>query len=835
MAGPLEGLRKILALERQKKFTDAAVVGGLDAFLLRFVQDNGIAHSHPVSRVLQSLPPGGYRALHAIQRARVIAELLKASQNGASIPPPLPPDSTPKNRVLEFPRPAARPARPRVVAPKTVDAPGQKIVGTIDSPISALKLKRPDEEKFRKLGVQTIRDLLLHFPSRYHDYSEARPIAKLEYGEEQTVIGTVFSAAPRMIGRSRRGTEAVISDDTGTLRVIWWGQTWVARGLRTGAKVALSGKVSAFKGRMQMENPEIEPLDDESLQSRRLIPVYPSTEGLFQKTVRSAIKDALSFAGAMDDILPPALSKRLKVMPPAEALRQVHFPSSLENAEKARDRFGFEELLFIELGVVRRRREWQGVGGAPKLAFSQLDGFLMSLSFELTKSQAKAVREVLEDIADETPMTRLLEGDVGSGKTVVAAAALLAAVASGYQGAIMAPTEILAEQHFRTFTGILGERSDEPGVDGPWFEAAAPGYTVVKPAFFDREIGVALLTGSLKAAEKNETQAAIARGEVHIAIGTHALLQQGVSFDRLGLAVIDEQHRFGVEQRASLREKGGSPHILVMTATPIPRTLALTVYGDLDITVLNEMPPGRPTVKTYRVLPYRRQEAFDFVRKKVTEGRQAYVICPLVEESASIEAKAAVQEYERLSRDVFPELRLGLLHGRMSVGDKDAVMRSFRDHEIDILVSTSVVEVGVDVPNATVILIEGAERFGLSQLHQFRGRVRRSQEQGYCFLLSDNPSPESEERLAIMETTDNGFDLAEHDLRIRGPGEYFGTRQSGMPDLRIAKLTDIEMIETARREATQLLDDDPQLELPEHAALAARVSALWDRLSSEVS
>jgi ATP-dependent DNA helicase RecG len=348
-------------------------------------------------------------------------------------------------------------------------------------------------------------------------------------------------------------------------------------------------------------------------------------------------------------------------------------------------------------------------------------------------------------------------------------------------------------------------------------------------------VRVALLTGSLKASDKTAVQEAISRGEVDIAVGTHALLQETVSFANLGLAVIDEQHRFGVEQRAALREKGGSPHVLVMTATPIPRTLALTVYGDLDITVLNEMPPGRPPVKTYFVPPRRRDEATRFVRRKVEEGRQAYIICPLVEESEAIEAKAAVQEYERLKSEEFPDLRLGLLHGRMSPSEKEATMRSFRDHDLDILVSTSVVEVGVDVPNSTVILIEGAERFGLSQLHQFRGRVRRSEEQGYCFLVSTAQSDEAMERLMIMETTDSGFELAEHDLRLRGPGDYFGKRQSGLPDLKIAKLTDVELIEETRREATRILDEDPELEDPAHVVLRENVRRLWDRLTSDVS
>ncbi|MEO8457754.1 MAG: ATP-dependent DNA helicase RecG [Chloroflexota bacterium] len=850
MASPLEGLRKVLALERAKKYNDAAVVGGIDSYLLKFAQDNGVEISHPISRVLQSLPPGGYRVLHPIQRARVVEQLLTAAENGPSVggkqgPPPQEP-AQPPAKIMQFPQkksPAPRAKTPRKAPAKSetsateIQAPVGAI-GTIDAPLTALGIKRGDAEKFRKLDVATVRDLLFHFPSRYHDYSEVRPISDLQFGEEQTVIGTVFAAGSKTIGRYRRGTEAILSDASGTLRVIWWGQTYVARRLKQGMKVALSGKVTEFRGRMQMENPELEPLEDESLHTRRLVPVYPSTEGLFQKTLRTATRVAVDAYGDMlEDSLPAALRRKHDLMPAPEAIRQVHFPDDLETAERARARFGFEELLYIELGVVRRRKEWQDVGGAPVLALpsAKLEAFLESLPFTLTKAQRAAIDDVLQDTGDETPMTRLLEGDVGSGKTVVAAAALLAAVASGYQGAIMAPTEILAEQHMRTFTRILQPERPDDGPKGPWFQAEGPGYVVLDTPYMDAPVRVALLTGSLKAAEKTAVQAAIASGEVDIAIGTHALLQEGVSFQRLGLAVIDEQHRFGVEQRATLREKGGSPHVLVMTATPIPRTLALTLYGDLDITVLNEMPPGRPAVKTWRVLPYRRSEAFEFVEKKLLEGRQAYVICPLVEESASVEAKAAVQEYERLRRDVFPDRNLGLLHGRMSATEKESVMRQFRDGEVDILVSTAVVEVGVDVPNATVILIEGADRFGLSQLHQFRGRVRRSEEQAYCFLLSDNPSPESEERLAIMETVDNGFELAEHDLRLRGPGEYFGTRQSGLPDLRIAKLTDIETIQATRAEATRMLEEDPELERPEHAKLAKAVRKLWDRISSDVS
>ncbi len=836
MAGPSEGLLRILSLEQEKNYGDSAVVGGLDSYLLRYLQENGITTSHPLSRVLQALPPGGYRALHKIQRQRVVAELLRAANGGAPVargrepeapPPPVP--APPR-----APRATARPTRPPAAAPRPVR-------GNLDSPVTVLGVGKADVTRFGKLRQQvfTVRDLLYYFPRDYHDYSEARKISDLVIDEEQTVIGTVFSSGQKSIGRQRRkATEVIVSDGTGSLRVIWWNQPWVAQRFRQGAKVALSGRVTAFQGRPQMDAPVIEPIDEEMLSSRRRVPIYSSTERLSQLTIRDAVKAALdAFSDSLNDSLPPDMTRRLGFSSVAEAIRQVHFPESADAERAAIDRFAFEELLYIEVGVIRRRRELQEAGGAPRLALPEevLSGYVGSLPFTLTGSQSSAIDAIVEDLGKETPMNRLLEGDVGSGKTAVAAAALLSAVISGHQGAIMAPTEILAEQHFRTLTTMFDSRTTARDRDGPWFEQRAPGYIALQPEYLERPLGLALLTGSMKQSEKAATVAAIVSGDVDIVVGTHALLQEGVAFSSLGIAVIDEQHRFGVDQRSALREKGSNPHVLVMTATPIPRTLALTVYGDLDITVLREMPPGRPPVKTFRVLPARRDEAFDLARRKIAEGRQAYVICPLVEESSAIEVRAATQEFERLSRDVFPDLRLGLLHGRMSAKDKDATMIAFRDHEIDVLVSTAVVEVGVDVPNATVILIEGAERFGLSQLHQFRGRVRRSSEQAFCFLLTDSPTPENQERLRIMESTDNGFELAEADLAIRGPGEYFGTRQSGMPDLRVASLSNVQMIEAARKEAMLVLERDPELKAPEHRAIAVRVSELWDQVTSEVS
>jgi ATP-dependent DNA helicase RecG len=478
----------------------------------------------------------------------------------------------------------------------------------------------------------------------------------------------------------------------------------------------------------------------------------------------------------------------------------MHFPANADRLARARRRLSFDEFFILQLGVLRQRAQWQSDPGIPiRGGRDALDAFLGSLPYQLTGAQQRVLNEILADLEGERPMSRLLQGDVGSGKTVVAASALLATAAAGYQSVLMAPTEILAEQHLATLAGMLSCHG----------------------------VNVALLTGSVPRAEREAIHAGLVSGEIDVLVGTHAVLERGVEFQSLALAIVDEQHRFGVRQRGILRSKGHNPHMLVMSATPIPRSLALTLYGDLELSVIDEMPPGRQPIQTRWFMPAERERAYRFLHAQVKKGFQAYVICPLVEESEKIEAKAAVEEYERLQKTIFPDLRLGLMHGRLKSEKKESVMRQFSEQELDILVSTSVIEVGIDVPNATVMMIEGANRFGLSQLHQFRGRVGRGQSQSYCILLSDATTDLSEERLRAIEESNDGFQLAEKDLELRGPGDFFGTRQSGLPELKLASLGDTPLLEKARQEAKALFAQDPNLSHPDHRLLARQVRAFW--------
>jgi ATP-dependent DNA helicase RecG len=690
--------------------------------------------------------------------------------------------------------------------------------------------------RFHRLGVKTIRDLLYFFPHRHLDFSQRKPISQLTEGKEETVVANVWQARVVNIG-ARRSTEAIVGDETGNVRVVWFNNPYIAKSLRTNTRIVISGRVALFRGQYVFESPEWEVDEGETVHAGRVVPMYHLTQGLGPRQTRRLMKSVVEqWAGLVPDFMPVETRTRQRLLELSQAIAQAHFPDDLSLKDKARVRLAFDELFLLQVGVLSKKRDWQeGQPGTPIAADrAVLDRFIKSLPFHLTPPQDKSLKEILADISKPRPMARLLQGDVGSGKTVVATAALLTAAANGYQSAFMAPTEILAEQHFRTISALLARAgsavSDEKCLCSYSGIVSPPPLSSLSDRGEGRGEGlvtIALLTGEVDAATRRDLRKRIKTGEVDIIIGTHALIQKDVEFHRLGLVVVDEQHRFGVSQRSALREKGASPHILVMTATPIPRTLALTIYGDLDLSVIDQLPAGRQAIKTKWLKPEQRDAAYGFVRKQVTAGHQAFIICPLVEESEAVQAKAATAEYERLSREVFPDLRLGLLHGRMSAADKDEVMHRFRACELDILVATPVVEVGIDIPNATVMLVESADRFGLSQLHQFRGRVGRGPAQSYCMLLAEDPSEIGMQRLSVIETVYDGFKLAEEDLRLRGPGEFFGTRQSGLPDLRMARLSDVAILEAARNEATVVFQNDPRLRKPEHSLLAKELARVW--------
>ena len=812
MALNIESLRKILELEREKGYTDSAVIGGLDRFLHRW---SGQAMESITSQQLLAefrrlrLDDSKYAEMTPPHRQRWIEEIITfLSQLGET-----PAEIETKPPSVSAPTPRKRPSTPKIAKIAT---------GSLDSSITSIKgVSAAMAAKFEKLGVLTVRDLLYFFPHRHLDYSQRQNISDLAEGEEQTIMANVWQAQETRLG-GRRGTEAIVGDETGNVRVVWFNNPYVAKSLPTNAQVVISGRVRVFGGRHVFESPEWELVEDRELvHTGRLVPLYPLTQGLKPRQVRKLMKTVVdSFSDKVEDFLPPELKKRCKLLELPQAIAQAHYPEDEKTKNKARYRLAFDELFVLQLGVLSKKHEWQASqpGNPLKSQPTPLETFLKSLPFELTAAQHKVLKELRDDLERKIPMSRLLQGEVGSGKTVVATVALLMAAANGCQGAFMAPTEILAEQHFANVGALLA---------GAGEQTAEEENRRTFSGILDRPLTLALLIGDLKQARKQEIQKQIAAGEIDIVIGTHALIQKEVGFKNLSLVVVDEQHRFGVEQRSALRQKGFNPHVLVMTATPIPRTLALTLYGDLDLSVIDELPPGRQTIRTKWLKPEQRDSAYTFLRKQVTEGRQAFIICPLVEESEVIQARAAVAEYERLSGEVFPDLTLGLIHGRMSATEKDRVMHRFRSGELQVLVSTPVVEVGIDVPNATVMLVESADRFGLSQLHQFRGRVGRGSAQSYCMLLAENPSEIARERLDIIEKVQDGFQLAEEDLRLRGPGEFFGTRQSGLPDLRMAKLSDVALLEFARTEAIKLFEKDPGLKKPANAPLAKELGRVW--------
>ncbi len=616
--------------------------------------------------------------------------------------------------------------------------------------------------------------------------------------------------------------EALVSDGTGALRATWFNQPWVAKRLHHGIQVALSGKIDQYLGRLVINNPELEPLEQQQLSTNRIVPVYPLTAQITQRWIRRLMNQVVTqWAPRVRDPLPESLRRSAGLVELSTALLQIHYPDSAERLKAARHRLAFDEIFFLQLGVLRQKRTWQERTGR---VFSTSEEWLARqnerLPFPLTNAQQRAIQDICADLQSGTPMNRLLQGDVGSGKTIVAAMAIAMVTPHGAQAAIMAPTSILAEQHYHSLRALLTPAGEASSEDTSPLQAEE----------------IRLMVGATPEADKREIREGLASGSIKLIVGTHALLEEPVVFNDLELTIVDEQHRFGVEQRATLRSKGTNPHLLVMTATPIPRSLALTVYGDLDLSVIDEMPPGRQPVSTFVITPLEQERAYRLIRSQVCEGRQAFIIYPLVEESEKSESKAAVEEYTRLQSDVFQQFKLGLLHGRMKPEEKDEVMERFRAGEIHILVSTSVVEVGVDVPNATVMLIEGANRFGLAQLHQFRGRVGRGGDQAYCILIPDTSDAVENERLQVMAQTNDGFVLAEKDLEQRGPGEFLGTRQSGYAEqIQLASLMDVLLIEKARRHAQGLSELDPNLENPEHQPIAAALERFWGSKQGDIS
>jgi ATP-dependent DNA helicase RecG len=813
-------LHSIIKLEIQKGYTNTAVVGGINLFIDKWANEvkGKIKSAQQKKHFNKMILSGGhYRDWDVAKRKEWIESVTKWIEDYEK----------PQGTIKKTSKTIAKKdnsVQTKITATKTI----------LDSDITFIKgIKASNATKFKKLGIKTIRDLLYFFP-RYHiDYSQKKTIAELPfniYGDAVmgpvTVSAIVWESRIVELGpRRMKATEVVFGDDTGNASAIWYNQPYMARQFSTNSRVIFSGKYKIFKGKIVFQSPEWDVEEHDSVHAGRLVPVYALTSGLYQRQVRNLVRRTVNdYSRYIVEFMPSDIKNKLKLLTLNEAVAYAHFPSDMEQCIAARERLAFDELFLLQLGLMRRKRQWQS--GQPGLAIDinlyDMDSWLSRLPFKLTGSQKSVIQAIFKDLNASRPMSRLLQGEVGSGKTIVAVIALMAAIKNGYQCAFMAPTEILAEQHYRSICNLLtnlgAEITEKDSIST--FENFLPG-----------KFSVALLTGKTNAKVKNTIYEKVSNNEINLVIGTHAVIQKGVDFSDLNLIVIDEQHRFGVMQRNALRQKGYNPHVLVMTATPIPRTLALTLYSDLDISVINELPPGRQKILTKWIQPEMREKAYAFIRKQVQLGRQAFVICPLIEESENIEARAAVEEYDRLSKEIFTDLRLGLLHGKMKPGEKEEVMRDFRDKKYDILVSTPVVEVGIDIPNAIVILIEAAERFGLSQLHQFRGRVGRGEYQSYCLLSSDNPSEEARQRISSIESIHDGFKLAEKDLELRGPGDFLGTRQSGLPNLIMAKLTDVELLEKSRTEAINIFNSDPDLKLTEHDKLAEELNRVWFNLA----
>jgi len=672
---------------------------------------------------------------------------------------------------------------------------------TPDTPVRYLKGVGPKTaERFEKLGILTLSDLLCHYPRRYLDFSKPYSIAEAPADTECVVKAEVFAKpGGRILPGGRRMERITAGDDVSSLEITWFNNPYAAQKLELGQEYYFQGIVTGGMLRRQMVNPQVR--TDAQVKSSPFEAVYPQTEGLTSSAIAKCVRQLLPHAELLPDPLPSEMLKKYRLLSKADAVRAIHCPATEEEAFAARRRLIYEELLVLQLGIGRMKNHGAASTGAP-MKKADASPFWESLSFSPTGAQRRAVEEILTDMSGEPSMNRLLQGDVGSGKTLVAAAAIWACIRAGYQAALLAPTEILASQHAENLNRLLSPFG----------------------------MRVALLTGGMKAAARRTTLAAIRDDEADLIVGTHAILSEGVEFARLGLAVVDEQHRFGVRQRGLLAEKAANPHLLVMSATPIPRTLGLLMYGDLDISILDELPPGRKPVKTRCITGKKRADLYGFLDREIDSGRQVYIVCPAIEDAGGSGLNAVKSYYEDIAKAYLPDRRVGLMHGKLKPKEKAEVMDDFKSGRLDALVSTTVIEVGVDVPNATVMVIENAERYGLSALHQLRGRVGRGAAESWCFLVSDNASESVQKRLKFLCSTSDGFAVAQYDLETRGPGDFFGSRQHGLPTLQIADLmNDTRTLHAAQSEAVALLAEDPLLERPEHALLARQVEQMFDK------
>jgi len=822
-----------IKLERSKGYQNTAVMGGFGA----------LADLWPAEAREAGLPEAlipkvtallrGYENSSPEDRRKALIELtswLGLSEIG-SFPPA--PTSGPVSETLVHPSPQnqasvkstqAKSTQPTVpknnkISPHPAQ-PTQSQTG-LDASVGVIRGVGDRQVKYlEKLGIVTIRDLLYHFPRRYDDYSKLKTINQMRIGEEVTVVASVVNVTKFPTKKGRTIIEAVVSDATGSMRLLWFNQEWILRSLKPDMLISISGKIEAYLGRPVIWHPEYEPIDQQQLNTNRIVPVYPLTAKVTQKWLRRTIFSTLNYwIPRISETLTEKIRQRASVIGLQQALREVHFPDSMENLHSAQRRLAFDELFLQQLGIIRQKRQWLELSGKSyPVSDAWLQAQIDSLPYELTNAQLRTINDIRADVSSSHPMNRLLQGDVGSGKTIVALLSMAMVISHGAQAAFMAPTGILAEQHYRTSLRLLTESQQNH-------------------ASFLEPGQVRLLTGDTPQTERKEIAAGLKSGYIKLLIGTHALIEDPVKFQNLQIAVVDEQHRFGVSQRAALRNKGANPHLLVMTATPIPRSLQLTVFGGLDVSVMDEMPKGRIPITTSIAFPAERERVYDRIRDEVALGHQAFIIYPLVEAGENEEIKAAVDEQERLQKEVFPELRVGLVHGRLKPAEKDAVMLSFRNGGYDILVSTSVVEVGVDIPNATIMIIEGANRFGLAQLHQFRGRVGRGDAPSFCILIPDTEDAAENNRLLVMTQTNDGFALAEHDLKDRGPGDFLGTRQAGFNVFKMASLADVRLIHLARQVAEEVLEADPGLENSEHQPLKEAVEKILpsDNSNGDVS